>query len=393
MCPLCEYCCIPFLQLDEVDEESNFDSEEPPPVTTRPTPPSQQQQQQRLHNLSSFIQRHSRSPTNNSGAPAQRKESSASPHPVLERASLAATIDTTLSQPHTHLRSLHSRQKSESPLPEFAVDSELPVFDPKTPALPGNRTPRLSLRSEAVLSRHQPPALIHARPGLGSVTLSCPVLHVPEMNPPPPPHQSLRSPSPLTSRYKVGRHSSEVQLKPVKSGGINQTKDDRGTKKQGDEEEREEESFASVPTSHAHTRENPSPKASQEKEMTQDPHCVSPPPLPHPLSVSIDDRATCVSEPQLRSSIVSPYNLTLMENIVPGNDEQPPEKAEGEEIDSLSSVELASLSLRVVDILPQLAVYLGVEYGEYEDVVACEPSPQRQSMSVSQGTGWVYCCG
>ena len=393
-----------FLQLDEVDEESNFDSEEPPPVTTRPTPPTQQQQQQqqtqRLHNLSLFIQRHSRSPTNNSGAPAQRKESSASPHPVIERASLAATIDTTLSQPHTHLRSLHSRKKSESPLPEFPVGSELPVFDPKTPAPPGNRTPRLSLRSEAALSRHQPSVLIHARPGLGSVTLSCPVLHVPEMNPPPPPppHQSLRSPSPLTSHYKVGRHSSEVQLKPVKSGGINQTNDDRGTTKLGEEEERKEESFASA--SHAHTRENPLPKASlgaslpvssQAKEIAQDPkepRCISPPPLPHPLPVSGDDPATCVLEPQLQSSIVSSYNATLMKNAS-RVDEQPPEEVEGEEVDSLSSVELASLSLRVVDILPQLAVYLGVEYREYEDVVACEPSPQRQSMSVSQGTEWV----
>ena len=196
----------------------------------------------------------------------------------------------------------------------------------------------------------------------------------------------------------MGRHSSEVQLKPVKSGGINQTNDDRGTTKLGEEEERKEESFASA--SHAHTRENPLPKASlgaslpvssQAKEIAQDPkepRCISPPPLPQPLPVSGDDQATCVLEPQLQSSIVSPYNATLMKNAS-RVDEQPPEEVEGEEVDSLSSVELASLSLRVVDILPQLAVYLGVEYREYEDVVACEPSPQRQSMSVSQGTEWV----
>jgi hypothetical protein len=45
----------PSSQLDEVDEESNFDSEEPPPVTTRPTPPTQQQQQQQQTSVSSDV--------------------------------------------------------------------------------------------------------------------------------------------------------------------------------------------------------------------------------------------------------------------------------------------------------------------------------------------------
>lgn len=76
--------------------------------------------------------------------------------------------------------------------------------------------------------------------------------------------------------------------------------------------------------------------------------------------------------------------MTLTEDISPRTAEKLQEKeAAEEELDSLSSVELASLSLKVVDILPQLAVYLGVEYGEYEEILASEPSPQRQSMSVS----------
>ena len=369
------------LQLEEVDEGSNFDSEEPPPVTPKPPPPLQQQQQQqqiqRLHNLSPFIQRRSRSPTNNMGAaPAQRTESSAnSPHPVVERACIASSTDVTFSQSHTHLRSLHSRKKSESPLPEVTGDSQLPVFDPKTPALPGNRAPRLSLKSEAGGSpRHSPQVLIHARPGLGSVTLSCPALQVPEISPPPL-YQSLRSPSPLTSRYPVvGRHSSEGEIKPIQRSG-NQTQDDRGGAGE------EQKILASVPTSHDHPEANSLPKTSKVDSITASSK-DSPPPPPRPLPQPGHDQPTSVLEPQLQSTPVAPpYNMSLMTDTLP--------ETLVEKSDSLSSVELAVISLKVIDILPQLAVYLGVEYRDYEDVVASEPSPQRQSMSVSC---IVLCC-
>ena len=49
----------------------------------------------------------------------------------------------------------------------------------------------------------------------------------------------------------------------------------------------------------------------------------------------------------------------------------------------LTTVELATLSLQVGDILPQLAVYLGVDYEDYEHISSTETSLQRQSMTVS----------
>ena len=223
------------------------------------------------------------------------------------------------------------------------------------------------------MSRHQPPVLIHTRPGLGSVTLSCPVLHVPEMTPSP--LISLRSPSPLTSRYQT----SPAELEQKERSHPSQ--DDRGSKPEEGEEvvplssSGKPPPIASLPTSltaPSHTKDV--------AQDSKDPH-LSPPPLPH--SISSDDQATCVSEPQLQS-VLSPLYTTLTEDISSRTAEKLQEKeAVEEELDSLSSVELASLSLKVVDILPQLAVYLGVEYGEYEEILASEPSPQRQSMSVS----------
>ena len=53
-----------------------------------------------------------------------------------------------------------------------------------------------------------------------------------------------------------------------------------------------------------------------------------------------------------------------------------------ETVAALTPIELATLSLHVVDILPQLTVYLCMDYGEYERLTREESSPQRQSMKV-----------
>ena len=99
--------------------------------------------------------------------------------------------------------------------------------------------------------------------------------------------------------------------------------------------------------------------------------------------VPCNEQIISLPESQLHSSLLSSQTVvspTPRRTLPPDNQEGEKDRVD---VVPLSSVELASLSLKVIDILPQLAVYLGVGYCEYERVVESEPSPQRQSISVS----------
>ena len=121
-----------------------------------------------------------------------------------------------------------------------------------------------------------------------------------------------------------------------------------------------------------HPRVNPSltssPAPAAAHDLTTESLTCDPQPTPLPAS----------SKVEITEAALTPHQTGAVSSIQRTG---PVEREGGRGV--LTSVELACVSLRVVDILPQLAVYLGVEYGEYESVVSSEPSPQRQSFSVS----------
>ena len=233
-------------------------------------------------------------------------------------------------QAGSHLWSQHCRKKSDSPLPEVPSDPELPIFNPQSPVPPGNRTRKLSpLKSDMSGAGFQVPIPVCPRSGLGTVQQSCPTLYA-EVDPP--------RPSSTTLQQRTERETTAIK------------------------------SIMSAPDLGA--RESPSDN-----------------------KVSF----TAPQEPIFQllgggDSHEEEEREGEEEGVRDGAGEKEEQEGAGEKGDKeevggisapLSDEELAKLSLQVVDILPQLAVYLCIDYSEYQHIVWSEPSPQRQSMAVS----------
>lgn len=266
--------------------------------------------------------------------------------------SISKTDASISAQLHDHL-TLHRRHKSESPLPEVPSDPELPSFTPKKPALPGNRVPKQPLRSDAsdplpqsvlkhsssvqesprrvlLSSHHSSPSSLHKMKKVFSVT-----------------EPSL---SELTSREPnlqlLGqKHGEEVLTDVVSlSCSPDSTEPISASEGNGAGQRRLESESLSTPTA-------------CDKQFTLAPS----------------------------ESLAPPTDDTLLQTAATTLDSSEDPCA------PLSSVELATLSLQVLDILPQLAIYLGIDYSEYESITAEEPSQQRQSMAVGNDIEFIDC--
>lgn len=273
------------------------------------------------------------------------------PHARLSTGSLSISkTDAFISaQLHDHL-SLHRRQKSESPLPEVPSDLELPTFTPKRPALPGNRAPKQPLRSDA------------------SGPLPRSVLK----------HSSsvLESPRRVLLPSQHSSPSSLHKMKKVFS--------------------------VTEPSLSILTSEGPNLQQTPGEEVLSDVVSLSCSPDPtEPISASGGNDG---GQRRLKSESLSThtsacdklFTLAPSESLAHPTDDTLLQTAAT--LDSnedpcapLSSVELATLSLKVLDILPQLAVYLGIDYSEYESITAEEQSPQRQSMAVGNDIVFIDC--
>lgn len=233
---------------------------------------------------------------------------------------------------HDHL-SFHRRQKSESPLPDVPSDPELPTFTPKKPALPGNRAPKQPPRSDA--SGLLPRSALKSGtsvPGSRKVLL--------------PSHRS--SPSSLHQMRKF----------------VSVT-----------------ESSLSKPTSgEPHLGHEP-----REKVLTDVISLSCSPDSTEPSEGNdVGTNQHRLESESLSSTCDKLFTHTPSESVAPPTDDMLLHILDSykDPCAPLSSTELATLSLKVLDTLPQLAVYLGIDYSEYESITANEPSPQRQSMAV-----------
>ena len=265
--------------------------------------------------------------------------------------SISKTDASISAQLHDHL-TLHRRQKSESPLPEVPSVPELPSFTPKRPALPGNRVPKQPLRSDA--SDPLPQSVLKHSSSVQEyprrVLLS---LH----------HSSPSSLHKMKKVFSVTEPSlSELTSREPNLHLLGQ--------KHGEEVLTDVVSLSCSPdsTEPISASENDAGQRRLESESLSTP-------------TACDKLFTLAPS----ESLAPPTDDTLLQTAATTLDSSEDPCA------PLSSVELATLSLQVLDILPQLAIYLGIDYSEYESVTAEEPSPQRQSMAVGNDIEFIDC--
>ena len=264
--------------------------------------------------------------------------------------------------------SLHSRKKSDSPLPEIASTPELPIFVPQTPIPPGSRTQTKS---------RQIPVPIPGQSGLGTAKLSHPTLPPTVSS-----SQQAEGDAPVietmtsVSTTVLGEGSDlylqtsqeEVigKMNPPQGDGS----DDRATSHGADVAS----DVAQVPASPLQVSEHTLSTASSDK--------VAFTLAPITSDAEYGETASLEKHEGEREGEREERERERESKV----EEEEGEGGEDREMCApLSDIELALLSLQVVDILPQLAVCLCMEYSEYERITHNEPSPQRQSMAVSTG--------
>ena len=260
-------------------------------------------------------------------------------------------MNVTFTQSRDHLASFLRKKKSGSPLPDTHKDPELPIFTPRPPSLPGTRTlVKQTSRSDASVADH----LLRTSPTSLKATLE----------------EQSTSQSTCT---KEGVDDSP--LPPCFSG--RQEQPPRFTTHTTDCEDEDNskihqhsllDSYRTDSTSGSHSTHYDCVSAVTEY--------VAPPiedlVLATPSTIPLGNREEGEGEER-------------EEEEGEGEEEEEEEEGERERCAPLSSVELATLSLHVIDILPQLAVYLSMDYSQYEHIISSESSPQRQSMAVSGG--------
>ena len=276
--------------------------------------------------------------------------------PVTERVGTSSNL--TFGQSPTHLLSLHSRQESESPLPEVPSCPELPIFNPQAPTAPGSRTPKLSLRSDSL--RH---LLIPHGPNLGTAAAAS--------------SQDLplsETDTSTSQQEREVRGSSTTRTGALETGSEGQVQECPGL---GVEEEE-------MRTNPEHS---PTPPT-QQAPVTTSPHHGDDDKRSNLAPASLGNDEPVQKGPPTEDTLSQGGKCSEREGEREFEREREEEgeserEREGEQCAPLTPLELATLSLQVGDILPQLAVYLGVDYEEYEQITSTEPSLQRQSMAVS----------
>lgn len=236
----------------------------------------------------------------------------------------------------------HRRQKSESPLPEVPSDPELPTFTPQRPAQPGSRAPKHPPKSSTLPQS----VLKHSCSALGTPSrISLPSHHYSPLSLHRMKNVLSVTEASLSSEEPDLQHQAQVPREEDTTEVVSHSCSPDSTEPmQGDETYDAEHRSESEPSVQL--------ASSSEKLFTLT-----------PLNELINE---CVPPPS---------DVALLHTAVTLDPEPDP-------CVPLSSVELATLSLNVLDILPQLAAYLGIDYSEYECIIADEPSPQRQSMAV-----------
>ena len=290
---------------------------------------------------------------------------------------LSGRADASIAQSCDHLSGLYRRQKSESPLPGVPNDPELPIFTPSSPALPGRRTPKQMPGSDRSVAGLNPPsALRHSRSGPGTVSKPSWPTHCAK-----PTSSSL----PLGQTRKFPVADSTASLQNVTSVDWGELEEQSGSQEPRDREEGTDSPLppAVCSTGSVELQSPPLPSQTHDCDRPSNQHSLD-------SSVQLASAITGVSD---KMSTLEPTLEQVGEYVVPPTEDTVLQtnlssatlenEGEGQKCAPLLPVELATLSLQVVDILPQLAVYLSMGYSEYERIIYDESSPQKQSMAVS----------
>ena len=362
-----------------------------PRAVTPPPPPSGQQQSQwhHQHNVHHLPPYQHRITFGHIFTPLQRSN----PPRAMSAGNIACTNSAAPSRTNPSpsqqelLMSLHQRQKSESPLPDMPVDAELPTFVPQNPVLPQRRLlsqatrPEISVTTTTTSGRG--PSHVAQESSLGSAVIGR------LTRPSNADHSNTKAKSAPVSPDQM-RKTVAKSLAAIPSGW------EGGRGEGGQRNPGEIQVAISPPTSPSSLGRDwgshisnhgsdlrRSPLTFSEGDSERSEECskgkVERDVIPSP-SLSTNQLTTNTS--RSRSKIPSPAPVSMATGRESTQSPQPARKVQGA-APPLRPTELATLSLLVVDTLPQLIVFLGMDYSEYEKITSEETSPQRQSLKVS----------